>query len=106
MAEHKGVYPVHLALRGRPGIRSFRTPAAVAAIRECLRAASSAPFRILQYSVQADHIHMIAEAQDTQALTNGARGVSIRSRPSLPKAPSAKALYARSGRSGTRPLRN
>jgi REP element-mobilizing transposase RayT len=53
-------------------------PRAFEAIRECLRAGSRAEFRIVHFSVQGDHVHLVVEAQDKQALSSGARGLSIR----------------------------
>jgi len=35
-------------------------------------------FRILQFSVQSDHLHLIVEAADKRALSSGVRGVAIR----------------------------
>jgi REP element-mobilizing transposase RayT len=35
-------------------------------------------FRITQYSVQYDHIHLLVEASDQQALSSGMRSVAIR----------------------------
>jgi hypothetical protein len=35
-------------------------------------------FRLVQYAVQPNHLHLIVEAKDKRALTNGARGIAIR----------------------------
>jgi REP element-mobilizing transposase RayT len=35
-------------------------------------------FRVVHFSVQADHIHLIVEADDKDALTRGLQGLSIR----------------------------
>jgi len=35
-------------------------------------------FRLVHYSVQAHHVHLIVEAQDREALARGLRGLSIR----------------------------
>lgn len=61
------------------------------AIREGLRAASRAEFRVLHFSVQRDHVHLLVEAQDVLALSSGARGLSIRL---------ARAINGAMGRSG------
>jgi hypothetical protein len=47
-------------------------------VRRALAAASRAEFRIVEYSVQNDHIHLIAEAEDGHALSGGLRGLAIR----------------------------
>jgi putative transposase len=45
-----------------------------------VRATRRAParFRIVQYSVQRDHVHLIVEAADTRSLSSGVRSVAIR----------------------------
>ena len=35
-------------------------------------------FRVLQFSVQNDHVHLVAEANDKRALTAGMRGLAVR----------------------------
>ena len=35
-------------------------------------------FRIVHYSVQRDHLHLIVEAADARALSRGVRGLAIR----------------------------
>ncbi len=35
-------------------------------------------FRLVQYAVQPDHLHLIVEASDKKALSSGIRGLSIR----------------------------
>jgi REP element-mobilizing transposase RayT len=45
---------------------------------DCIRQASSARFRIVQFSVQHDHVHLLVEASEKRALSSGARGLAIR----------------------------
>jgi REP element-mobilizing transposase RayT len=85
-AEHKRAHPVHLTLRARAGLPSLRGTRAFSAVREGLRAASSVYFRVIHFSVQADHLHLIVEAEDTKALTRGARGLSIRAARAINRA--------------------
>jgi len=40
-------------------------------------------FRLVQYSVQHSHVHMIVEAQDRQRLTRGMRGLLVRAARAL-----------------------
>ena len=75
--EHKAAYPVHLTLRARAGLPSLRGEGVFGAVREAIRAGSSEVFRVLQFSVQADHVHMVVEAE-TDALGRGAAGLAIR----------------------------
>jgi REP element-mobilizing transposase RayT len=48
------------------------------ALEAALAAASSAAFRIIHYSVQTNHLHLILEATDRAALLSGLRGLAIR----------------------------
>ncbi|HEV8549964.1 MAG TPA: transposase, partial [Polyangiaceae bacterium] len=45
-----------------------------------LRAARRDPeaFRVLHYSVQHDHVHLVVEARDQRALSRGMQGIAIR----------------------------
>jgi REP element-mobilizing transposase RayT len=47
-------------------------------VRAALAAASHAGFRVVHFSVQADHVHLLVEARDAGALSRGMRGVAIR----------------------------
>src|SRR5438094_9152174 len=47
-------------------------------LRRALAAASHSGFRIIQYSVQNDHIHFIIEADDGGLLSSGKRGLASR----------------------------
>lgn len=65
----------------RAAIRGLRAERVVHAVVRAIAAATearSATFRVLQFSVQDDHLHLIAEANDARALTAGARGLAIR----------------------------
>jgi putative transposase len=69
---------VHLTLRAAKGVPSLRSDRAFPAVRDAIAQASRAEFRVVQFSAQDDHLHLIVEAQDAAALSSGARGLSIR----------------------------
>jgi REP element-mobilizing transposase RayT len=46
--------------------------------RLALAAASRAWFRVLHFSVQSDHVHVLIEARDKEHLSKGMRGLAIR----------------------------
>jgi hypothetical protein len=75
--EHKAPFPVHLTLRARAGLPSLRGEGVFGPVREAIRAASWEAFRVVQFSVQRDHVHLIVEA-DEAGLGSGARGLAIR----------------------------
>ena len=48
------------------------------AVRASLAAASKPAFRLVQFSVQADHLHLLVESSDKRSLALGLRGLAIR----------------------------
>ena len=76
--EHSRSHPVHVTLRAHrltPWLRSQRV---FARVRECIGKASSSSFRVLHYSVQGNHVHLLVEASERRALSRGVQGLSIR----------------------------
>jgi putative transposase len=77
--EHKHRYPVHCTLRAVREVGHLRAKKPFAKIKEAIRAASSkAGFRIVCFSVQHNHLHLIVEADDARALGRGMQGLAIR----------------------------
>lgn len=70
--------PIHVTLRTRPGVPSLRNATVFPVVRTALAAASTARFRLVQFSVQVDHVHLLVEADDTNALQRGLQGLAIR----------------------------
>jgi len=69
----------HVTLRIRRGIGWLRNPRLAAAILRSLRAgAERFGTRIVHFSVQFDHVHLVAEADDNLALTRAIKGLSVR----------------------------
>ncbi len=76
---HASAEPVHVTLRAR--ISPPRSQHVFPTVRlALLRAARRAPerFRLLQYSVQRDHVHLMVEARDKRALSTGIQSIAIR----------------------------
>ena len=48
------------------------------ALRRALAACSRPAFRLIQFSVQSNHLHLIVEADDTVALSRGLQGLAVR----------------------------
>ena len=69
---------MHVTLRVAPGLPSFRGNALFVAMRTALTRASTATFRVLQFSVQADHLHLVVEADGSTVLSRGIQGLAIR----------------------------
>jgi putative transposase len=69
---------VHVTLRRAARLPSFRAQVLVAAFEARLRDSSHGAFRVTQYSIQADHVHLVVEATDRSALSRGIQGLAIR----------------------------
>jgi putative transposase len=76
--KHNAAHPLHITLRA--GLRPLRSQFVFPTVRRALSQATrrSAAFRVVQFSVQADHLHLIVEAADKLALSSGMRGLAIR----------------------------
>jgi len=65
-------------MRAKDDIRVLRTARVFASLKASIGNASSPQFRIVHFSVQHDHIHLIVEAHDAASLSRGMRGLAIR----------------------------
>ncbi len=77
-APHDRHVPVHVTLRAASGILSLREARIFGAVREALAAASRCTFRVLHWSVQADHVHLLVEAECAASLARGCQGLAVR----------------------------
>jgi REP element-mobilizing transposase RayT len=83
---------VHVTVRLRAGLPTLRRDAARAAIERSFRAAGERfGFRLAHYSLQSNHVHLIAEASDRTALSRGIQGLLVRVARALNR------LWAREG---------
>jgi len=76
---HRANEPVHVTLRAR--VAPLRSQLLFPTVRlALLRAARRAPdaFRLVHFSVQHDHLHLLVEARDEHALSSGMRSIAIR----------------------------
>jgi putative transposase len=63
----------------RRGLSSLRERALFLAVRNALAESKQRfGFSLVHFSVQRDHLHLIAEAEDRKALARGVQGLSIR----------------------------
>jgi REP element-mobilizing transposase RayT len=69
--------PVHISLRIRPDAAGLRRRKQHQAIRAVMRKTGlKVGFRICQYSIQGNHLHLICEATDERTLARGVQGFS------------------------------
>lgn len=85
--------PIHVTLRVLPHVWNLRSRRSMAAIESALDGMRCwREFRVVHFSAQGDHLHLIVEAHDNRALSEGMQGLSVRI---------AKALNRMMGRRGT-----
>jgi REP element-mobilizing transposase RayT len=70
--------PLHVTLRLVRGLPSLRGKAAFRVVREALAAPRPGGVRVVHYSIQSNHVHLLVEAQSTQGLARGMQALSIR----------------------------
>ncbi len=84
--------PAHVTLKLRKGMPSLRTKPFMREFRRSLRVACErGEFRVVHYSVQRDHVHLIVEAAGKQALGRGMKSIAAR------LARAANRVFRRSG---------
>jgi hypothetical protein len=83
---HDPHHPVHVTLRAAPGVPSLRVGTPFVALRDALAASSHRSFRVLHFSVQADHLHLVVEADEPTGLSRGIQGLAIRAAKAVNRA--------------------
>lgn len=72
-------HPVHVTLRALPGSPNLRRASIYASVEGALRAAREREdFRVVHFSVQPNHLHLLVEARGATALSRGMQGLAIR----------------------------
>jgi putative transposase len=77
-ALHNPRCPVHVTLRAAAGLSSLRGATVFGGLERAFAAASIGGFRLLQFSVQSDHLHLVVEADTPTRLTRGVQGLAVR----------------------------
>ena len=67
-----------MTLRACAAVPSLRSGRLRLATQSALAAASTSRFRVLQFSIQSDHLHLLVEADGPTGLERGVRGLAIR----------------------------
>jgi REP element-mobilizing transposase RayT len=78
---HKRRHPVHVTLRARPGLPSFRAQRVSDMLRTILwrqrKRRYRNDFQVVEFSIQDNHLHMIVEASGSDMLRSGVSGLVI-----------------------------
>ena len=77
-AAHACWNPLLVTMRGLRGLPSFRAQTLFAAFERAVRRTRRDDFRIVEFSVQRDHLHLLVEADDNDALARGMKSFSVR----------------------------
>jgi REP element-mobilizing transposase RayT len=88
---HEARWPVHITLRAVDALPSLRSLRVFTALRHALAAAHKRDFRVVHFSVQSDHLHLVVEGDSRVALTRGLQGLAGRC---------ARAINRAAGRTG------
>ena len=80
---HLARHPLHVTVRAAEDLPSLRSFALARAIGLALRAAAARPhdrcrLRVVEFSIQDDHVHLVVEANDKVDLAHGMRGLNVR----------------------------
>jgi REP element-mobilizing transposase RayT len=76
---HSRAHPLHITLSVKRAVPSLREHRLFAAVRKALADGKQHfGFALVHFSVQRDHLHLVAEAKDRRALSRGMQGLSIR----------------------------
>ena len=72
-------HPVHVTLRVQPGVGYLRAPSRARVLQEAFRAARIRfGMRVVHYSIQGNHLHLIVEVKSRAALSQAMQGLAIR----------------------------
>ena len=73
-----GRFPQHVTLRIGEGVPSLAREGCVKIIRAAVKASHKDGFRIVEFNVLGNHLHLITEAADKGALSTGVQGFAGR----------------------------
>ena len=75
---HKARHPLHVTVRLRGSLPSLREDALAPVVVATIAASHQHSFRVLHYSVQDNHLHLIVEADDAKSLSRGMQSLNAR----------------------------
>ena len=78
-APHQARFPLHAVLRAREDVPHLRRRDVFRALKAAMIAAADRfGLRVVHFSVQGNHLHLIVEAADKDSLSQGMRGLAVR----------------------------
>src|SRR5262245_47479516 len=70
-------FPVLVTMRLCSGLQSLRDHETHQRLQEAFAESAKADFRIVEYSIQSNHLHLLVEAQDGKRLARGMIGLAV-----------------------------
>ena len=68
-----------MTLKRRPELPGLRSRRSARVLSEAIRKGSERlGLRVVHYSIQSNHVHLVCEARDAQALSRGVQGLEVR----------------------------
>ena len=71
-------HPAHVTLRVGAAVGYLRSGLRAGAIEQALRESRKPAFHVAHYSIQGNHLHLLAEAESEEALARGIQGLEVR----------------------------
>jgi REP element-mobilizing transposase RayT len=71
-------YPLHATLRLAEGVASLAREHVMKVLRQAIRDAQRPDFRIVEFNVLPNHLHLVVEASGAAALSSGMNGFQVR----------------------------
>jgi putative transposase len=75
---HKSRFPLHVTVRARSGLPPLRENVLAEIVQHSIGAVQRDAFRVVHFSIQTNHLHMIVEAHDELALARGMQWLNAR----------------------------
>ncbi len=78
-AEFRERFPLHVTMRLRAGLPNLRRTLPHRVLRKSLaRGCEKVGFRVTEYSIQSNHLHLIVEGSDRDRIARGIQGLCVR----------------------------
>ena len=75
---HAQAHPIHVTLRRHGDFPSLRNPRIFRVLKSAFQKSTKSNFRVIHFSVQSDHIHLVAESENRVVLARGIQGLAVR----------------------------
>jgi len=74
----KARFPLHVTWRMRDHVWNLRAKRCLSVIQRAFLVGRKDNFQVVHYAVMGNHVHMLVEADDNEALSRGMQGLAVR----------------------------